>query len=174
MNDKPRKSTPRTEITKDRTIESIVRAQLFSFKNPRERFKKAYELCDCKTLDPYAIFMARSLDLIKLLAGPLSSRPGSFKNIMAGHLLNVLLSMRGAMDSSATAVDSLVITHAKTCEMMLHNAKVDMDALCGVGYFTTKFYSKLYDILVDLDRALEQWFQILKTHVDIKQGKLKP
>lgn len=118
--------------------------------------------------------MARSLDLMKLLSGPLSSRPGSFKNIMATHLLNALLGMRGAMDSSATAVDSLVMTHAKTCDVMLHNVKVDMDALCGVGYFTTKFYSKLYDILLDLDRALEQWFQILKTHADIKQGKLKP
>lgn len=174
MSNNVKRSTPRTEITKDRTIESIIRAQLFSFKHPKERFTKAYELCDCKTLDPYAIFMARSLDLMKLLSGPLSSRPGSFKNIMATHLLNALLGMRGAMDSSATAVDSLVMTHAKTCDVMLHNVKVDMDALCGVGYFTTKFYSKLYDILLDLDRALEQWFQILKTHADIKQGKLKP
>ena len=159
----------RLVVTEDRTIESIIRANMFTFEEPRKKYAKAYKVCNCVHMDPYAIFMASSLNLIKLLAGPLNGSNRKPKNIIATNLFKTLSDMRGAMESSVH-IDSLALQYAKECSRLLFVAKADIDALCGIDYISNTFFPKVHSELSNTHMALTKWFDILTTHTALKKN----
>lgn len=167
-NNNPGVKTTRTAVTPDRTLESIIRANMFTLENPRKRFAKAYQQCNCENMDPHAIFMARSLDLIKMISGPLNGSNRKPKNLIATHCIETLLEMRGAMESSAH-IDKLEMHYAKECSRFLFVVKSDLDALCGMDYISNTFFPKTYEVIADLNCSLVKWFEVLSTHAYLKK-----
>lgn len=155
----PMATLHRTDITPKRTMESIVRAKTFTIEDPCSEYKEAYkELCGPE--DPWAIFMARSIDLVKLLSDPLSSRPRKLKQELAKKTIEEITEMRGAMVSSLHG-ESLTVHYAKECKRHLFIVKANLDLMCGVNYISNNFYSKLEDIIIELYTALTRWFDVI-------------
>lgn len=167
-NTKPGVRITRTAVTPERTLESIIRANMFTLEDPRKRFAKAYQQCNCENMDPHAIFMARSLDLIKMISGPMQGSNRKPKNLIATDCIETLLDMRGAMESSAH-IEKLEMHYAKECSRFLFIVKADLDALCGMDYISSTFFYKTHEVISDLNFSLVKWIEVLSTHAYLKK-----
>ena len=92
------------------------------------------------------------------------------KNILADKTRTILLNIRTHMIRSAY-IDSRSVQEAIEVSSSLHELVSVIDLICGLGYFSNNFYSKVIEQIAILDEVLSTWFLVLKKYKELHNIK---
>lgn len=156
--------------TKDTVNETLRRTSIFIGDRPYKKYYNVYNALGIKQMDPFAIFLTKTEEIYKQLHGPLTKMKTIDKNILADKTRTILLNIRTHMIRSAY-IDSRSVQEAIEVSSSLHELVSVIDLICGLGYFSNNFYSKVIEQIAILDEVLSTWFLVLKKYKELHNIK---